>query len=261
MHHVLKDAIGIIGQKYFKLVLGPARYQRGQSNGLFKVILLLVILLSPCYVVPLTVTPANNAEDAAEEAEEPPAVAPASNPDDAEEVSDEDRLSWIEGMEQSPSWIHERVFAKMLGYDSSTEEGMADFKTFINRVQRGGTGRQGRDWVPTPAPCNGEKIELDRESVDNPLHLHRRRHGTQRRKDDRAPTDEPTADVVKQKEMYYTFKFDGQITLALDQQYKLIRHVTGLEMDQNDWRLHIEERRQEQWEACLTGQLPCADLY
>ena len=73
MHHVLKDAKRIIGQEYFKLVHGPARYQRGQSNGLFKVIILLVILLSPCHVVPLAVTPANNAEDAEEEAEEPPA--------------------------------------------------------------------------------------------------------------------------------------------------------------------------------------------
>ena len=119
MHHVLKDVKRIIGQKYFELMHGPARYQRGQSNGLFKVIILLVILLSPCHVVPLAVTPANDEEEARGEAEEPPAVAPASNPED---VTDEDRLSWIEGMEQSSSWVHERVLAKMLGYDSSTEE-------------------------------------------------------------------------------------------------------------------------------------------
>ena len=80
MHHVLKDAKRIIGQEYFKLVHGPARYQRGQSTGLPQVIILLVILLSPCHVVPLAVTPANDEEEAREEAEEPPAVAPASNP-------------------------------------------------------------------------------------------------------------------------------------------------------------------------------------
>ena len=102
----------------------------------------------------------------------------------------------------------------MLGYDSSTTDGMSEFKTFIKTVERGGTGRPGRSWVPTPAPCNGVMIELSADSMDNPLHLHKKAFGNRIRKADRACTVEPTANVVKQRETYFAFKLDSNVMLA-----------------------------------------------
>ena len=62
--------------------------------------------------------------------------------EDVDEVSDEQRLSWLAGMGRSTLWLHERILAKMLGFDSSTDEGMGEFKKFIKIVERGGTGKQ-----------------------------------------------------------------------------------------------------------------------
>ena len=52
MHHVLKDAIRIIGQKYFEFVYGDVCRWRGPFDGLLKFVRLLAIHLSPCYVIP-----------------------------------------------------------------------------------------------------------------------------------------------------------------------------------------------------------------
>ena len=124
--------------------------------------------------------------------------------------------------------------AKMLGFDSSTDKGMDEFQKFIKTVEKGGTGRPGRpSWVPTPAPCNGEAIDLRSESVDNPLHLHRRGTGERVAKRDRASTDEPTVDVVKQRENYYIFHWSNEFTLILEEQCRLIKYVTGFYMDEN----------------------------
>ena len=60
----------------------------------------------------------------------------------------------------------------MFGFDLSIEEGMCNFRGFVNNVKQGGTGRRGRNFVPTPAPYNGVQIELGQESIFNPLHLH-----------------------------------------------------------------------------------------
>ena len=132
-------------------------------------------------------------------------------------------------MEQSASWIHERIFAQMLGFDSSTDEEMNDFQTFIKTVERGGTGTRGRpSWTPTPDPCNGLKIDLKNESIDNPLHLHKKRFGNDIRSDERASTVEPTANVVKQREIYYAFKLNGDTTLSIQDQYRLIKDVISI---------------------------------
>ena len=94
------------------------------------------------------------------------------------EPTDEQRLRWVTQMDQSKWWVQELVFAQMLAFDSSTEEGMGKFKDFINKVERGGTGRKGRNsLVPTPAPCNGAKIELGQESIENLLQLHMKGYG------------------------------------------------------------------------------------
>ena len=89
--------------------------------------------------------------------------------------------------------------------------------------------------------------------MDNPLHLYKKPFGKRIRKADRACTVEPTANVVKQRETYFAFKLDSNVMLAPDLQYMLIRHVTGQEMDENEWRPYIAQRRQQQWEACLAG--------
>ena len=137
-------------------------------------------------------------------------------------------------MDQSPSWIHERMFAQMLGFDSSTDKGMSDFQTFIKTVERGGTGRRGRaDWTPTPDPCNGLNIDLKNESIDNPLHLHKKWFGSYVRSDERASTVEPTINVVKQREIYYAFKLDADTTLSIQDQYRLIKYDTGQGNDGN----------------------------
>ena len=52
------------------------------------------------------------------------------------EATDEQRLLWVTGMVQSKWWFHERVFAQMLAFDPSTEEGMGKFKDFNNKVKR-----------------------------------------------------------------------------------------------------------------------------
>ena len=82
-------------------------------------------------------------------------------------------LLWIAGAEQSKAWVHKWVVVNMLAFDSSTKEGMCNFNGFITTVQFGGTGKRGRNnFVPTPVPCNGVRIDLWQESADNPLHLH-----------------------------------------------------------------------------------------
>ena len=54
------------------------------------------------------------------------------------------------------------------------------------------------------------------------------------------------------KERYFAFKFDGQVTTALDLQCRMIKHFTGLVMDENEYQQHVQERRKEEWEACMT---------
>ena len=245
---VMNEAMQVARRQYFEMVHGYVH----RYHGVFKLIRVMATGLSPCYVVP--VGPVVNVEPVVNDVEEPA--------EEADEVSDEERLSWIARMGRSPSWVHERVMAKMLGFDSSTDEEMDEFQKFIKTAEKGGTGRPGRpSWVPTPAPCNGEAINLRSESVDNPLHLHRRGTGERVAKRDRASTDEPTVDVVRQHEKYYVFRWHSQFTLNLDVQCRLIRHVTGLQMDQNDYRPHIIERRQEQWESCLTRSGGGRDYY
>ena len=169
------------------------------------------------------------------------------------EPTDEQRLRWVAGMDQSEWWVQERVFAQMLAFDSSTEEGMGKFKDFINKVKRGGTGTRGRNnFVPTPAPCNGAKIELGQESIVNPLQLHMIGYGNDISKAQRASTNSPTSNVVLQKERYFAFKFDGKVTTALNLQCLVIKHATGLVMDENEYRPSVQERRKEEWEACMT---------
>ena len=116
-------------------------------------------------------------------------------------------------MGRSTSWLHERLLAKMLGFDSSTDEGMGEFKKFIKIVERGGTGKQrGRpDWVPTPEPCNGVQIDMTSETVDNPLHLLRRGTGEKLGRRNRASTDEPT--VMWLSKVRFTMPFVGTAIL------------------------------------------------
>ena len=126
VHRVLNNAM--------RMMYGNVGYQ----GGFFNFIIILALSISPLYVVPPAVTPANDLGNQDEE-----------DSQDNEDVSDGERLAWIQGMEQSPSWIHERIFAQMLAFDSTTDEGMSDFHTFIKTVERGGTGKQ-RDrpgWV------------------------------------------------------------------------------------------------------------------
>ena len=58
--------------------------------------------------------------------------------------------------------------------------------------------------------------------------------------------------MVLQMERYSTFKFDSQVTIALDLQCFIIKYATGLVIDENEFRLSVQERRQQQWEACIT---------
>ena len=235
---VVNEAVRVAGQQYLEMVYGDFPVISCYGHGVYRFIRVMALGCSPCYAV--------SGGSLVNDAEEPAG--------DADEVSDEERISWIARMGRSPSWVHERVFAKMLGFDSSTDEGMNELKAFINTVEKGGTGRRGRSsWVPLPEPCKGTAIDLRSESVDNPLHLHRRGSGRRIDKSTRASTTEPTVDVVKQHENYYVFHWHSQITLALDEQCKLIRYATGLYMDENEWRPYVMERRQELWRACLTG--------
>ena len=68
------------------------------------------------------------------------------------EPTDEQRFLWVTGIEQSKSWVQEQVFAQMLAFDPSTEEGMGKFRDVINKVKQGGTGRRGRDFVQQEMP-------------------------------------------------------------------------------------------------------------
>ena len=77
-------------------------------------------------------------------------------------------------------------------------------------------------------------------------------YGNDIAKAQRASTNSPTSNVVLQKERYFAFKFDGQVTTSLDLQCLTIKHVTGLVMDQNEYWPHVQKQRQEQWEACIT---------
>ena len=123
-------------------------------HGVPKFICFLALRLSPCYAV--SVGSLFNKEELAE---------------DFDDVSDGQRLSWIAGMGRSTLWLHERVLAKMLGFDSSTDEGMGEFKKFIKIVGQGSTGRRGRpSWVPTLEPCNGVQIDMGLY-VDNILFI------------------------------------------------------------------------------------------
>ena len=68
----------------------------------------------------------------------------------------------------------------------------------------------------------------------------------------RVSTNSPTSNVVLQKERYFTFKFDCRSTTALDLQCFIIKHVTGLVIDENKFWPYVRERQQQQWKACIT---------
>ena len=101
---VLNEAIRLAGQQWFEFLYGYVHIYHGVP----KFIRFLALRISPFYAVSL----GSVASDVEEPAE------------DINDVSDEQRLSWLSGMGRSPLWLHKRVTAKMMGFDSSTNEGM-----------------------------------------------------------------------------------------------------------------------------------------
>ena len=65
------------------------------------------------------------------------------------EPTDEQRLRSVTQMDQSNFFVQEPVVATMLAFDSSTEEGICNFRGFIKKVVQGGTGRSGRNFAST----------------------------------------------------------------------------------------------------------------
>ena len=57
--------------------------------------------------------------------------------------------------------------------------------------------------------------------------------------------------VVKNKR-YFAFKFGSRVTTVLDLQCLIIKHIIVLVMDENEYWPYMPQRRQEQWETCIT---------
>ena len=147
-----------------------------------------------------------------------------------------ERLDGIANLPPLPYFVHEQYAMKMLGFNNKD-----DFNTFIDGIING--SHEGYDAI---------NIELLME--DNILHLHRQKYGWRCRKSNRKDiTNEPSVNVLKQEEMYYSFGLFQRegMNLSLKNQVTLARTVVGeSNVGLKGGSINI---RKDQWQMCMSG--------
>ena len=108
-------------------------------------------------------------------------------------ITDDERVETLHNILDPPAYfMHERYLMRVLGFSDKKE-----FDTFIKCVKDGGLLRLNGDVL--------DAIDIEDATVDNDLHLHRHYAGRKIANSSRKEiTDEPSIDVVNQKEVYYS---------------------------------------------------------